>query len=149
MRTVVQRVSSAAVTVDGEVVGEMGCGLLIYLGVASDDTDRDVAYMVNKVRHLRVFNDAEGKMNLDVVRVGGSCLVVSAFSTQGDARKGHRPAYSTAAKPDQANEMYEQFCDQLRATGLTVATGRFRAKMDVESNNDGPICVLIDSNKTF
>lgn len=149
MRAVVQRVSSAAVTVDGEVVGEMGCGLLIYLGVASDDTDRDVAYMVNKVRHLRVFNDAEGKMNLDVAEVGGSCLVVSAFSTQGDTRKGHRPAYSTAAKPDQANEMYEQFCDELRATGLTVATGRFRAKMDVESTNDGPICVLIDSNKTF
>ena len=149
MRAVVQRVSSAGVEIEGERVGEIGPGLLVYLGVGRDDTASDIAYMVNKIQHLRVFNDADGKMNLNVEQIGGSCLVVSAFSTLGDARKGHRPAYSAAAEPEMAEQMYDQFCEQLRATGLTVATGRFRAKMAVESVNDGPICVLIDSNKTF
>ncbi len=149
MRAVVQRVSSAKVEVDGRVVGEIGPGLLVYLGVGVDDSETDIAYMANKVRHLRVFNDAEGKMNLDVAQTGGACLVVSAFTVQGNARKGHRPAYAAAADPGQANAMYQQFCEQLQATGLTVATGRFRAKMDVHSVNDGPICVLIDSKKMF
>ena len=149
MRAVVQRVSSAKVEVEGQVVGQIGLGLLVYLGVGVDDSETDISYMANKVRHLRVFNDAEGKMNLDVAQVGGACLVVSAFTVQGNARKGHRPAYAAAADPEQANEMYEQFCQQLHATGLTVATGRFRTKMDVCSVNDGPVCVLIDSNKTF
>jgi len=149
MRAVVQRVSSAGVEIEGERVGEIGPGLLVYLGVGRDDTASDIAYMVNKIHHLRVFNDAEGKMNLNVEQVGGSCLVVSAFTTQGDARKGHRPAYSAAAEPEMAEQMYDQFCGQLRVTGLTVATGRFRATMAVDSVNDGPICVLIDSHKTF
>lgn len=149
MRAVVQRVSQAGVDTDGERVGEIGPGLLVYLGVGRDDTAGDLAYIVNKIRHLRVFNDAEGKMNLNVEQIGGSCLVVSAFSTLGDARKGHRPAYSAAAEPEMAERLYDQFCEQLRATGLTVATGRFRTKMAVASVNDGPICVLIDSNKTF
>ena len=149
MRAVVQRVSQAGVDADGERLGEIGRGLLVYLGVGRDDTATDLAYMVNKIRHLRVFNDAEGKMNLNVEQIGGSCLVVSAFSTLGDARKGHRPAYSAAAGPEMAEQMYDQFCEQLRATGLTVATGRFRTKMAVDSVNDGPICVLIDSKKTF
>ncbi len=149
MRAVVQRVSQAGVDADGARVGEIGPGLLVYLGVGRDDTSDDLAYMVNKIRHLRVFNDADGKMNLDVEQIGGSCLVVSAFTTQGDARKGHRPAFSAAAEPELAEQLYDQFCEQLRATGLTVATGRFRTKMAVDSINDGPICVLIDSNKTF
>ena len=149
MRAVVQRVSQAGVDTDGARVGEIGPGLLVYLGVGRDDTAGDLAYMVNKIRHLRVFNDAEGKMNLNVEQVGGSCLVVSAFTTLGDARKGHRPAYSVAAEPEMAEQMYDQFCEQLRATGPTVATGRFRAEMAVDSVNDGPVCVLIDSNKTF
>ncbi len=149
MRAVVQRVSSARVEVDGQVIGEIGPGLLVYLGVGVDDSETDISYMANKVRHLRVLNDAEGKMNLDVAQVDGTCLVVSAFTVQGNARKGHRPAYAAAADPEQANEIYEQFCKQLHATGLTVAPGRFRAKMDVYSVNDGPICVLIDSKKTF
>ena len=149
MRAVVQRVSSAKVEVEGQVVGEIGSGLLVYLGIGVDDNETDISYMANKVRHLRVFNDAEGKMNLDVGQVGGACLVVSAFTVQGNARKGHRPAYAAAADPEQANEMYQQFCEQLRATGLTVATGRFRTQMNVRAVNDGPICVLIDSKKTF
>ena len=149
MRAVVQRVSQAGVDVDGQRVGEIGRGLLVYLGVGRDDDAGDLAYMVNKIRNLRVFNDADGKMNVNVEQVGGSCLVVSAFTTQGDARQGHRPAYSAAAEPELAEQLYEQFCAQLRATGLTVATGRFRAKMAVDSVNDGPICVLIDSHKMF
>ena len=149
MRAVVQRVSQASVHTDGERIGEIGPGLLVYLGVGRGDTASDLVYMVNKIRHLRVFNDAEGKMNLNGEQVGGSCLVVSAFTTLGDARKGHGPAYSAAAEPEMAEKMYDQFCGQLRATGLTVATGRFRAKMAVDSVNDGPICVLIDSGKTF
>ncbi len=149
MRAVVQRVASASVTVDGQTVGRIGSGLLVYLGVGSDDTPQDLSYMVNKVRHLRVFGDEEGKMNLDVAQIGGACLVVSSFTTQGDARKGHRPAFVAAADPDKANEMYEQFCNDLRASGIEVATGRFRAKMAVDSVNDGPVCVLIDSKKSF
>ncbi len=149
MRAVVQRVSQAGVETDGERVGEIGPGLLVYLGVGRDDTASDLSYMVNKIRHLRVFNDAEGKMNLNVEQVSGSCLVVSAFTTLGDARKGHRPAFSAAAEPVLAEQLYDQFCEQLRGTGLTVATGRFRAKMAVDPVNDGPICVLIDSSKTF
>ncbi len=147
MRAVVQRVAQAHVEIDGARVGEIGPGLLVYLGVGRDDTASDLSYMVNKIRHLRGFNDAEGKMNLNVEQVSGSCLVVSAFTTLGDARKGHRPAYSAAAEPELAEQLYDQFCEQLRATGLTVATGRFRTKMAVNSVNDGPICVLIDSNK--
>lgn len=149
MRAVVQRVSSAAVRVEGEVTGRIDAGLLVYLGVAADDTPADLDYMVNKVRHLRIFKDADDKMNLDVVQVGGSCLVVSAFTTQGDARKGHRPAFVAAAPPEQARGVYEEFCAKLRATGLTVATGVFQARMAVESVNDGPICMLLDSKKVF
>ena len=149
MRAVVQRVSRASVLVEDQAVGRIERGLLVYLGVATDDTDADINYLVNKVRHLRVFNDGAGKMNLNVVEAGGQCLVVSAFTTQGDARKGHRPALNAAAPPEQADAMYEQFCEHLRATGLTVATGKFQAKMLVESANDGPICVLVDSKKTF
>ena len=149
MRAVVQRVSNACVQVAERPVGEIDRSLLIYLGVAADDTEQDVAYTVNKVRHLRVFQDDAGKMNLDVQQIAGGCLVVSAFSTQGDARRGHRPAYTAAAEPEMARAMYEEFCAKLGETGLQVATGEFRATMDVVSVNDGPICVLIDSKKTF
>ncbi len=149
MRAVVQRVSSAAVTVGDEIVGQIGAGLLVYLGVAAGDTARDVAYLVNKVGHLRVFHDADGKMNLDVRQVQAACLVVSAFSTQGDARKGHRPAFTAAAAPELADALYRQFCEQLQRSGVPLATGRFRAAMQVQSVNDGPICILVDSAKAF
>lgn len=149
MRAVVQRVSSARVVCDAEVAGEIGSGLLVYLGIGADDTDKHVSYMVNKIRHLRVFEDDQGKMNLDVLQVGGGCLVVSAFSTLGDARKGHRPAYVAAAAPERANELYCAVCDQLAESGVPVATGRFRQTMSVDSVNAGPICILIDSDKVF
>ncbi len=149
MRAVIQRVHSASVVVDEVVIGSIGHGLLVYLGIAHDDTSDDVAYMVNKVRHLRVFNDDAGKMNFNVAQVAGACLVVSAFTTQGDARKGHRPAYTRAAPPDVARDMYLEYCTALRETGLQVQMGQFQAHMDVSSINDGPICVLVDSKKIF
>jgi D-tyrosyl-tRNA(Tyr) deacylase len=149
MRAVIQRVSKACVVVDDAVIGQIGAGVLVYLGVASEDTSADIDYMVNKVRHLRIFNDTNDKMNLDIDQVSGSCLVVSAFTTQGDARKGNRPAYTAAAAPEKAETLYDLFCGRLRDEGLAVETGRFRAKMAVDAVNDGPICVLIDSRKTF
>lgn len=149
MRAVVQRVSEAAVNVADGTVGQIAQGVLVYLGVASDDTPEDIAYLVNKVRHLRIFPDDQGMMNLNVEQVGGACLVVSAFTTLGDARKGNRPAYTAAAAPQDANVMYENFCSALRDTGLRVETGRFQAHMAVHAINDGPICVLIDSRRVF
>ncbi|MCG3138098.1 MAG: D-aminoacyl-tRNA deacylase [Phycisphaerae bacterium] len=149
MRAVIERVASAAVDVDGEVVGSIDHGLLVYLGVAVDDGNDDVAYLVNKVHKLRVFEDDQGKMNLDVMQVRGSCLVVSAFTTQGDGRGGHRPSFTQAAPPDYAQQLYEIFCHLLRTTGVPVATGRFRAAMQVRAVNAGPICLLLDSRKLF
>jgi D-tyrosyl-tRNA(Tyr) deacylase len=149
MRAVVQRVSSSSVTVDGEVVGQIGRGFLVFLGVEESDSETDVVYMAQKIAGLRVFEDSAGKMNLALNDVGGEMLVVSQFTLLGDCRKGRRPSFVAAARPDQANELYESFVAEIRGQGITAATGRFQAHMDVQLVNDGPVTLLIDSNKLF
>ena len=149
MRAVVQRVSQAAVTVAGEVVGRIDRGLLVYAGVADDDRPTDVDYLANKIRYLRIFPDEAGKMNLDVAQIGGAVLVVSNFTLQADIRQGRRPAFTRAAQPEAAQELYRQLCDSLRELGLTVGTGTFGAVMSVEADNDGPINILVDSRREF
>lgn len=149
MRAVVQRVSRAAVVVDGETVGAIEHGLLVYLGVARDDAAVDVAWLAEKVAGLRVFPDEDDKLNRDVRDVGGGVLVVSAFTTQADARKGRRPSFDQAAPPDEANALYEAFCAALASHGVAPQRGRFRATMSVESVNAGPVCILLDSKRVF
>ena len=149
MRAVAQRVSEASVEIDGAVTASIGDGLLVYLGVAADDTEGDLTYLADKVRHLRVFLDDAGQMNRNVAEAGGSLLVVSAFAVQADARKGRRPSFAAAAKPETAEPMYEAFCACLAKSGLTVRRGTFRAMMNVHSVNAGPICILLDSRKVF
>lgn len=148
MRAAVQRVVSSSVVVDGATIAEIGRGLLIYVGVAPDDGDADVRYLADKIRHLRIFQDAAGKMNLDIVQAGGAVLVVSAFSLLADARQGRRPAFDAAAPPELANRLYEQLCEAL-SSDLAVQKGRFAAMMQVASINDGPIHILLDSRKLF
>jgi len=149
MRATVQRVSKARVTADGRVVGAIEEGLLVYAGVASDDDESDVCYIARKIAELRIFKDHDGKMNRCVADVAGQVLVISAFVLQADARKGRRPSFDNAARPELAEELYERLCEALVHTGLTVAKGVFRAHMHVESLNDGPICILLDSKRTF
>lgn len=149
MRTCVQRVSQASVTVNGEVVGQIGRGLLVLLGVAQTDEPEDVQGMAEKTATLRVFPDEAGKMNLSVADVGGEMLVVSQFTLLGDCRKGRRPSYIDAAEPVKAERLYEDFCAEVRRLGVPVATGRFRAHMDVALVNDGPVTILLDSNRVF
>lgn len=148
MRAAVQRVREASVLVAGEVVGRIGHGLLVYLGVAQDDNDEDAREISRKIAGLRVFPDAAGKMNLDVTRVGGAVLLVSAFTLMADARQGRRPAFDAAAPPDQAERLYERVVADLRAQ-VPVETGRFRAAMSVASVNEGPIHILFDSRGLF
>lgn len=148
MRALVQRVTSAAVSVEGEVVGHISRGLLVYVGVASDDSDADVAYLAEKIRNLRIFADADGKMNLDVSQVDGGILLVSSFALMGDARKGRRPGFDAAAPPDLASRLYQQLAARF-AESVRVATGRFATMMEVSSVNDGPINILLDSKKLF
>ena len=149
MRAVLQRVTSARVRVDGAIVGEIGRGLLVLLGVSRADTATDVAAMAAKITTLRVFPDDAGKMNLAVGDVGGGVLIVSQFTLLGDCRGGRRPSYIEAAAPEQANALYEAVVAAVRATGLPVATGVFRADMAVELVNDGPVTLLIDTTKAF
>lgn len=149
MRAVVQRVSSASVTVDGEVVGRIGAGMCVLLGIAADDTDADVAYLANKIVGLRIFHDDEGKMNRSLVESGGGMLVVSQFTLYGDCRKGRRPSFIAAAPPERADELYQAFVATVREQGISVETGRFQAMMDVALVNDGPVTLLIDSRKLF
>jgi len=149
VRIVLQRVSEARVRVDGEVVGEIGRGLLILLGVGRDDADADVSYLADKVAGLRIFEDEQGKMNRSVAELGGGVLVVSQFTLYGDCRKGRRPGFSAAAPPERANQLYLEFAARLQARGLTVATGIFQADMQVELVNDGPVTMILDSNKEF
>jgi D-tyrosyl-tRNA(Tyr) deacylase len=149
MRAAVQRVSGASVVVDGDVVGTIDDGLLVYLGVDREDGETDVTYLADKVCHLRIFPDEAGRMNLDVTQAGGAVLVVSAFTLQADARRGRRPSFEGAAEPDLANALYQRFCEEVRRTGLKVERGSFGALMDVHSVNAGPICILLDSRRAF
>jgi len=149
MRATVQRVSQASVTVDDQVVGSIGPGLLVYAGVADGDDESDVRYLADKIAGLRIFNDDAGKMNRSVTDIAGGVLVISAFTLQADARKGRRPSFDAAAGLELAERLYESLCEQLRQAGLTVAQGQFRAHMHVTSLNDGPICILLDSKRVF
>ena len=149
MRVVLQRVSHAFVKVDGETVGAIGRGLLVLLGVCDEDTDADITYMADKIRGLRIFEDEDEKMNLSVEDIGGEILVVSQFTLFGDCRKGKRPSFSSAGKPDYANAMYEKFITYLNEQGFNTQHGIFGADMKVELLNDGPVTLLLDSKKIF
>lgn len=149
VRAVVQRVAEASCRVGGEVVGAIGPGLVVLLGVGGGDTEKDAEYLADKVLNLRVFADEEGQMNRSVQDVKGGLLVVSQFTLFGDVRKGRRPSYSDAAPPEEADRLYRHFVSRLRPSGLAVATGVFRAMMDVALVNQGPVTILLDSRKLF
>ncbi len=149
MRAVVQRVKTATVLVDEEVVGETGKGLLVFLGVGEGDQSGDAEYLASKVANLRIFSDSNDKMNLSLLEVSGEALVVSQFTLWGDCRKGRRPSFVRAADPTLANRLYREFIDLLRGKGITVAEGRFQEMMDVHLVNDGPVTMLLDSEKNF
>jgi len=145
MRAVVQRVSSASVVVEGETIGRIEKGLLVLLGVTHDDGQEDVIYLAQKIVGLRVFEDADGKMNLSLGEVGGSVLAVSQFTLYGDCRKGRRPSFVEAARPEQAEPLYRSFVAELRGSGVKVETGRFQAQMAVSLVNDGPVTLILES----
>lgn len=147
MRGVVQRVLEAHVKVDGQIVGQIEKGLVVLLGVAQGDTEADLKYLVEKTIHLRIFEDDEGKMNRSVLDVGGSILAISQFTLLGDARKGRRPSFITAARPEEANAMYQAYVRQIQEQGVTVETGIFQADMKVHLVNDGPVTLVLDSSK--
>ena len=149
MRAVIQRVTEASVKVEGRATGEIGAGLLVLLGVAGDDGNRDADYLADKIIHLRIFNDEQGKMNLSLEDTGGAMLVVSQFTLYGDVRRGRRPSYTEAAEPEKANALYEYFVEQARSRGIRVETGIFQAMMRVSLINDGPVTILLDSRKSF
>lgn len=149
MRAVVQRVSSSKVTVDGNTTGEIKRGLLVLLGVTHEDTSKDVDYIIDKVLNLRIFEDENEKMNLSLKDVDGELLVVSQFTLYGDCRKGRRPSFSTAARPELATKLYEEFIEKSRKEGIVTQTGQFGAHMMVDLTNDGPVTILLESNRTF
>jgi D-aminoacyl-tRNA deacylase len=149
MRAVVQRVSRAEVTVGYERVGKIAAGLCVLVGVGRDDAEADADQLAEKVVGLRIFEDAEGRMNLGVLKVGGALLAVSQFTLFGDARKGKRPSFTSAMEPERAAALFERFCARCRELGVEVRTGRFRAHMRVELINDGPVTILIDTRKVF
>jgi len=149
MRAVVQRVSRAKVTVAGRVTGEIADGLLVLLGVGLEDSDAAADYLADKILGLRIFEDDEGKMNRSVVDVNGSMLVVSQFTLYGDVRRGKRPSFDDAARPDKAGRLYDYFVERIRATGMRCETGRFQEMMQVELVNEGPVTILLDSERTF
>ena len=148
MRAVIQRVTRAKVTVDDKVVGQIGNGLLVLLGVSRVDSEKDVHYLVEKILGLRIFDDADGKMNLSLLDAGGELLAVSQFTLYGDTRRGRHPSYIDAAAPERANELYELFVSEARKS-VKVETGQFQAMMQVELVNDGPVTIMLDSNKLF
>lgn len=145
MRAVVQRVKSSSVAVDNDVIGEIGKGLLILLGVAKADTADNAEYLADKIVNLRIFEDENNKMNRSLLDTGGEMLVVSQFTLLGDCTKGRRPSFVHAAEPDRANELYEHFVEQVRQKGVNIATGQFRAMMDVSLVNDGPVTFIVES----
>jgi D-aminoacyl-tRNA deacylase len=148
MRAVIQRVSRASVTIAGEITGQIGQGLLVLLGVAATDSDADADYLVEKIAGLRIFGDAEGKMNRSATDIQAAILVVSQFTLYGDVRRGRRPSFDAAAPPDKARQLYEYFVSKIRA-GLNCQTGRFQEMMQVELVNEGPVTILLDSTKAF
>ena len=149
MRAVIQRVSRAKVTVNGEVTGEIGPGLLVLLGVSQTDSEPAADYLAEKISGLRIFEDADGKMNRSLQDAGGGALVVSQFTLYGDVRRGKRPSFDAAARPELARRLYEYFVEKLRAAGVRCETGRFQEMMQVELVNDGPVTILLDSEKAF
>ena len=149
MRAVVQRVKSANVTVDEKHISEINKGLLIFLGVSQEDTSIDVEYLANKIANLRIFEDDEGRMNRSLLDVRGEALVVSQFTLYGDCRKGRRPSFIAAARPEKADVLYQEFMAAIEKMGVAVSAGVFQAMMDVELINDGPVTILLDSSKLF
>ncbi len=149
MRAVVQRVSQASVAVEGATVGRIGRGLLVLLGISQTDGEADAGYLAEKIAGLRIFEDADGKMNLSVADVGGAVLAVSQFTFYGDVRRGKRPSFDAAARPERARELYEYFVGRIRAAGLACETGQFQAMMSVALTNEGPVTILLDSGKSF
>jgi D-tyrosyl-tRNA(Tyr) deacylase len=149
MRAVVQRVSGASVKVDGQVVGEIGLGLLVLVGVCQSDAAADAGYLAEKIAGLRIFEDQAGRMNLSVTDAGGAVLAVSQFTLCGDVRRGKRPSFDDAARPERARELYEHFVAEIRSRGLRCETGRFQAMMSVSLVNEGPVTILLDSSKLF
>ncbi len=149
MRISLQRVKEAKVEIDGEIIGQIGEGILVLLGVGKEDEEYDVDYLVDKVVNLRIFENEEGKMNDSVIDTGGEILVVSQFTLYGDCRKGRRPSYDSAAPPELAEKLYELFVQKTRQRGIKVETGKFRAMMDVHLVNWGPVTLMLDSKKLF
>jgi len=149
MKTLLQRVSSASVSVGGEVVGSIGRGLVVLVGVASGDSDKDIQYLAQKMVNLRIFADQEEKFNLSALDIKGELLLVSQFTLLADTRKGRRPSFTGAAPPPQAEELFRQLVEQVKASGLRVATGRFQQYMQLEIHNDGPVTIMLDSRDKF
>lgn len=149
MKALLQRVTRASVGIDSEEVGRIGQGLVVFLGVANGDTEKDAQYLAQKIVNLRIFADEEGKFNLSALDINAELLLVSQFTLLADTRKGRRPSFVEAAPPVQAEELFDYFVEQTRATGLKVATGRFQAYMQVEIRNDGPVTIMLDSREKF
>lgn len=149
MRAVIQRVSSASVSVDGNSIGQIGPGFLVLLGITTDDSQDDVVFLATKVCGLRVFEDADGKMNRSIADTGGAMLIVSQFTLYGDCRQGRRPSFIAAARPEVAQPLYQSFIAEIRGQGIPVETGQFQAQMAVHLVNDGPVTLLLDSRKEF
>lgn len=149
MRAVVQRTTDANVTIDNTIVGAIGHGLVVLLGIHAEDSQTEINWMADKVINLRIFEDDEGKMNLSLKDIGGQMLIISQFTLYGDCRKGRRPGYSSAAPPAIAEPIYQQFVEEIQSRGVTVATGTFQASMQVKLVNDGPVTLMLDSQKQF
>ena len=149
MKTLLQRVTAAQVTVEGKVVGKIRHGLVVFVGIANDDTADDIAYLARKIVELRIFEDTEGKFNLSVLDVSGELLLVSQFTLLANTRRGRRPGFTDAAPPEIAENLFNQFVEQVKTSGLKVETGRFQTHMHVEINNDGPVTIMIDSRERF
>jgi len=149
VKALLQRVTGASVSIGGEVVGEIGRGLVVLIGVASGDSDKDIGYLVQKIANLRIFPDDDGRFDLSALDIKGELLLVSQFTLLADTRKGRRPSFVGAAPPAEAEEFFGRFVEQARATGLRVETGRFQQYMQVEIHNDGPVTILLDSSEKF
>lgn len=149
MRAVIQRSHKATVTVHNEIIGKISAGLVVFLGIQESDSPQTIKWMADKIIHLRIFEDDDGKMNKSLAETCGEMLIVSQFTLYGDCRKGRRPGYSNAARPETAEPLYEQFIQYVSNQGIVTATGKFQASMQVQLTNDGPVTLLIDSDKTF